>query len=1264
MSTVILPRGRTVADAVARARLTIYIARLTLGIVAWVVLAGAVWLILFGLDNLLRLPGAVRFPLAVAGVVVTLAGLWKNVVRVALDRRTPVQIAALLEQKYGIGKNVLVNSLQFGEGEYGERQRPFIQETISAGTLGLAAVSLRDLWQPLRLGKWGLVLIAILALWIGYAVLAPRYARNALDRYLYALADVPPVGSVELTVVPDTDIDIAEREDVRVTVEVTGVEPGEKLSSYPELFWQEGALAVEPQPGGATRVVMQPVVGRSNVYAHTFPGVRRSFAFRVFARDSYSRSTKVTVHPAPRIAEAQFRLTPPAYVGAPTTTLMGPPHPVSGLPGSTLGIDIKLTQAAQGLRWRAQGDIIDFREQAGQWRAQTTIKAAGPYEVEVQGVGLSTWVPVASGVMSLLADRPPQIEFVQSAMSWTVLPGERVPLRLRTEDDHGLKSITVTVKSAFGGSPPATVKSWVYGKAPGKKGSTEETMDLTIDAARFAPGGKYLVEAVATDFCPGNPAGVSRPVLIEVKALDKLEMPGDPKLADVYGALDKAIAQQKRALDATRTLSSHLEEVWLNLSGQPRPAEEVRKLQDAHRNQILGSQRDVRTTLQSVQGKTAGETKQVVRRMLQLAEGEAVQANDRAFTVTLPALSAGSHQPARDGLRVAAVPERQKVAFPPTRARYVAIAVPTTHGWQDKMLVQDLALLTAEGKEIASGKDGPPWVVVSAGPGDKSAENLPHDRRWQPAGRAPYYLVLDLGKEHLLNGLALTSVPVEGSLGPRDLRVYLGADKAPAFILSEPTREQLAAELRPLERIQEAIYNELVALKGQEARKVEKEKEEKGKKALGEGLEAAPSVTQKIKKFGAELKDWTKEHERNAERRKAIMDRPAQDFTDKDVEELGQLNLEKKKQARKLEDMVMDLVNSTAMDFGDPRAAKTLPNLVDKALYLKDLENLAATKADETDYTYNLDTAVTSQAKEIVKGTEDTTHVEPTPGSGESPEDMKNLPYLQELPTELAVTVPPLKQNFDELYEKIKQAGLSLANSVDDTEGPIGPSTFSGTSAAGKMGDAPPDKKFDRTGRSNVGRTGKSDGQMVGDTAPPIPDDVVGIPERMSNSPQEGGKDVDDKSGTDATSQGLGKSTNGLTEFGRSGKLPPGMDRKLKQILKQAEDVRTSAQDLVMKLQRHRLPTADLKMALQRLEQVKQALRKGDGIGVRQAYSDAVRHLQATQKGIVEQIDRRRAEQAKALGRERELSGRDAEADPRGYEEIIGAYFRQIAERK
>ena len=49
---------------------------------------------------------------------------------------------------------------------------------------------------------------------------------------------------------------------------------------------------------------------------------------------------------------------------------MGPPHPLSALPGSNLQIEIKLDQSAKALRWRFAGQVIDFRYLDERWRAR------------------------------------------------------------------------------------------------------------------------------------------------------------------------------------------------------------------------------------------------------------------------------------------------------------------------------------------------------------------------------------------------------------------------------------------------------------------------------------------------------------------------------------------------------------------------------------------------------------------------------------------------------------------------------------------------------------------------------------------------------------------------------------------------------------------------------------------------------------------------------------------------------------------------------
>ncbi|MGD0094359.1 MAG: hypothetical protein ABSE73_31005, partial [Planctomycetota bacterium] len=177
-----------------------------------------------------------------------------------------------------------------------------------------------------------------------------------------------------------------------------------------------------------------------------------------------------------------------------------------------------------------------------------------------------------------------------------------------------------------------------------------------------------------------------------------------------------------------------------------------------------------------------------------------------------------------------------------------------------------------------------------------------------------------------------------------------------------------------------------------------------------------------------------------------------------------------------------------------------------------------------------------------------------------------------------------------------------------------------------------------------------------------IADDKVAMPNRMSNSPMESAKNIDDQSGTETTSTGMGKGTGATTDFGTSGRLPQEVYNKMKATLNDMDNVRTSAEDLAPRLDRHNLPSTDLKMAIHRLGQAEQAMKKGDGVGLRQAYKEAVGNLKKSDAAVGAEIDRRRAEQAEDA-KER-VAGPEASSDPKGYEEMIGAYFKKVAEQK
>jgi hypothetical protein len=305
---------------------------------------------------------------------------------------------------------------------------------------------------------------------------------------------------------------------------------------------------------------MQLAASASNVYDCTFKSVDESFAFRVFAGDTYSESVKVTVNKVPRIKESQFHITAPAYTGGGRMSMFGPPEALSGPAGSAVVVDVKLDKTAEGLWYKGSGDWVAFKNSDGLWSAGTKLEPAESYKIEVKAPGFERRIKIAEGPILAQQDRRPEVEFVTPELTRRVSLGERLRLDVQAYDDFGAKRIYVTHKSARAGSAETTLETWDYKDPPGKTEALE-TLLLSVDASMFKPGGSYILEAFCEDFSPAGNVGRSKPLMLQVKSLDEMTIAdGDPN-TDAFAELDKAIKAQQAALGMTANIMANLDEV-------------------------------------------------------------------------------------------------------------------------------------------------------------------------------------------------------------------------------------------------------------------------------------------------------------------------------------------------------------------------------------------------------------------------------------------------------------------------------------------------------------------------------------------------------------------------------------------------------------------------------------------------------------------------------------------------------------------------------
>ncbi len=1252
---------------VDRAKRTIRMAGVMLGFLTWFAITATTWFCLFALDNLMDLPTALRFPFAIAGLVLTVGAFLKCVVGAFRTTRSNERVALMLEKQFGIEENVLINTMQFEEMDYSDKQRDFIAATAAAATTGWSHVPLRELWQPGRMVKWWAVFTVLMAVWIAYSVLAPGYLNNALSRYAFSFSDAPPAAAASLIMTPAEDLTIAEYEDLEVSLDVSKFAGGERLMVYPAIVYRDGQGKVANDATDGAEVKMRPVVGNPNLYQYTFETVRRSFSFRIFVDGTYTRSVQVTVNAATKIVESTFTITPPAYVTQPPREQSGPPYPVKCLPASQLEVLVKLDKPVESLSWQWPAGTVQFQDAGNQvWKGTVEVgDSGGNYDLIAVVKNLPKPIVLTSGSVLLKTDRKPEVNYVDMEMSHVVSPGATLPLRFEGKDDYGMKDIKLTLRRAKVGAQSEAIRDWTFGAAPGEQGRIGKRIDLKIDASVFEPGNKYFLEVHGNDFCPTTESGVSNALLVTVKNLDANLAAGDEsELKDLYAALERAIVLQKQALEGTQSLSVNIDDVWLDVNRVKRDDKDIQSALDAYRKKILDLQVEVRETLIKGVQLAPDQGVQMAVRMQSIAEMEAVEANNSAFAAGRVRLNAGELKRA-NGFGPGSSFEQEKtqsLRFKSRSARYFGLVIHSSHGWKPEAYLEKLALVGEDTEEKKSPYlDSSNWKLVASNVKDAQLA-LPVEDKSSKAKleSLPASFVFDMGEEQSVTGIACLGGSAQS---PKGIAVYLTTGQAPEIVPVALDQERITGEFKVLNTVQEMIYNQLLALKGGEFEKLEKEEDDELAKLLGEKREeAAPSATLAQAEIDEKLKEWAEENAELDELRKVLTSKAMEN--QKDEDELSDLDIKKLALKRDLEDMAEDLARQD-WDFADKSEIElfeaTLHNIQDRLENDDEVADLASMDSDKPkeDMSHNLDTTPQDTKHEI-----DTAQQPPMsgalvePGQHEDSEDSDKIPDLGELPASLPLSISELTRGLDDLGEPVPESGSELMDHNSPSGSPASDNLDS-ASAAGQMTDQTPNPLSKAKGRGNLGRAGQADGQMAAGKAPGIPDNEVAMPPRMSSSPSEMGS-ITDEDNAPPSAIGLGKGAGTATGFAEIGKLPPEELDKLQQMMgaddhKSKENIR----GLLLALNRHNLPTTDLKRALERLKQIQS---NKTGVDVRQTLNEAIKHMRNAEKSLAGAYELRAQQLADGSYKDAHQADTTGGTVPAGFENMVSNYFKAVAE--
>jgi hypothetical protein len=532
---------------------------LIFGLSWWTVVCLGLWLALFTCDGLLNLPAGLRLPLTLGAAVFTLWAFLERVLLPLLWPQTVERTALILEQRFGIQENLLINAVQFQGQRLRAEERPFADQTIASSERFVFQMRLSDLWNWTGLLNWASAAAGVLILWLIYAVLFPNHFRAAAARFSLPLGDVPPVGRIFMKLSPDSDVTVSEGGNMEVTLRIER-EDLYALKQPPTIIWREKVRSIEPLRSAGDAIVMEEKPDTRGVFVSTFANVQRPFAFRVFAESSYTRSVHVAVQPLPHIRDSVFHLAPPVYTGLKPTNYPGPPAAITALPGSNLEVTFAVDPPMQTGEWVQNNQSIPLSRTGSLWTATTVISAGGPYQVKASYSGAQKPVTIAQADLGLLVDNPPEVDFITDDRNRFVQLGDKLKLQVQARDDFGLQAVEIDLRTADQDSPARLLKRWMYLGPPGQLGPLTESWTLEIESAQFHLGTTYLLEALARDWRPQAPPSRSRPIVLRVKGEDELTLPSDDPLAPGFAKLKQTISRQEKANELTSNLKTYLEE--------------------------------------------------------------------------------------------------------------------------------------------------------------------------------------------------------------------------------------------------------------------------------------------------------------------------------------------------------------------------------------------------------------------------------------------------------------------------------------------------------------------------------------------------------------------------------------------------------------------------------------------------------------------------------------------------------------------------------
>ncbi len=470
----------------------------------------------------------------------------------------------------------------------------------------------------------------------------------------------------------------------------------------------------------------------------------------------------------------------------------------------------------------------------------------------------------------------------------------------------------------------------------------------------------------------------------------------------------------------------------------------------------------------------------------------------------------------------------------------------------------------------------------------------------------------------------------------------------------EGTYQQRYPLKGPILKTMDAIIAKIEELIGQIEKSLtaaEKARQALDKRSPAEKEQALKNIRDLLQK----LRDFVPEQDKVIEGTEELI-RKGADLTDKDKQKIEQVKGTEDKWDKVFTDSVRDITKLTEQGFADRTIAddyKQMVEQIEKAS--KDLSPQLIVQAVPREQAgRELAETLKEQMEMWLPNSPD--HIK---WMMEEPLDQPEIP-MAELPDQLTDMIGDLIEQQDELNDAAEDVTSAWADSISAAGWGASDGPISNYSAVGVTGNQLPEN-IELSGRAGDGRSGRSQGQLVGDVARGLPGRQT--PTRITNDSYEQGvvKELQQMPTGGATGGGKAR---GAGQEGLQGSSPPPLMRDMQFMRDWQQRIRQKAEKVAGQAQSLRLPTPQLDRGIDLMKQGEQAARDG-------RYSEMFQKQQMVLQNLKMAGDLAARETALRVDRAQRSASRDRrvleamdEPVPQEYEQAVRRYFLQPSEAK